>query len=328
MGRYLKRYPRLVWRFDFQGPVTVLDLYTDADWAGCRRSRKSTSGGVAMIGNHCIKAWAKTQSVIAKSSAESELYSVVKGATEGLGLITLCQDLGSGMDARLNLDATAAKGILERQGIAKVRHIDVNVLWMQQQMAHKLIPLIKVDGSLNCADLLTKHLVANVQQRHVEMMQLEFREGRAQMAAQLHSLERLQPQGEFLEGGSCDRWAERGEQGIWVRQHRTPRTSLFGPRKVSHGPGRKTRLDSVRETIGIDESGRKFVVKDHWMDSREPPVLSRRWTGMTIFKTIGYDDHDHGGDQRRQRDRAGVASSSTPATRRSRISWADLEDDF
>ena len=88
-----------------------------------------------MLGGHCIKSWAKTQSVIAKSSAESEFYSVVKGATEGLGLITLFGDLGSNMEARLNLDATAAKGILERQGISKVRHIDVNVLWMQQQMA-------------------------------------------------------------------------------------------------------------------------------------------------------------------------------------------------
>jgi hypothetical protein len=94
LGRYLKKNPRLVWKFDFQGPVDHIELFTDADWAGCRRCRKSTSGGVAMIGGHCIKAWAKTQSVVAKSSAESELYSVVKGATEGLGLITLCKDLG------------------------------------------------------------------------------------------------------------------------------------------------------------------------------------------------------------------------------------------
>ena len=96
-----------------------------------------------MIGSHCVKAWSETQAVIAKSSAESELYSVVKGATEALGLITLNTDLGSSKKARLNLDATAAKGILERQGISKVRHIDVNVLWLQQQTARKIIPLIK-----------------------------------------------------------------------------------------------------------------------------------------------------------------------------------------
>ena len=148
-----------------------------------------------MIGNHCIKSWAKTQSVIAKSSAESELYSVVKGATEGLGLATLCQDMGAEVGIKLNLDATAAKGILERQGISKVRHIDVNVLWLQQQVARKIVPLIKVDGTANCADLLTKHLTANIQEKHVDMMKLEFRTGRAQIAAQLHALNRVRPQG-------------------------------------------------------------------------------------------------------------------------------------
>ena len=280
-----------------------------------------------MIGNHCIKAWAKTQSVIAKSSAESELYSVVKGATEGLGLITLCNDLGTDIGTRLNLDATAAKGILDRQGISKVRHIDVNVLWLQQQVAKKLIPLVKVDGTLNCADLLTKHLVTHVQQRHIEMMQMDFRDGRAQAAAQLHSVEALQPQGEFLEDGGCDKWSERGDQGRWVRWHRTPRCSLFNPRRVSHGPGRKTRLSSVRETIGIDETGRRFVVKDDWLSSRNSPVLPQRWTGMTVFTTVDFDDAEHGGDQRRQRDRVGQPSSSSAAPPRPRVSWADQEDD-
>ena len=324
IGRYLKRYPRVVWRFDMQGPVSHIELYTDADWAGCRRNRKSTSGGVAMIGNHCIKAWAKTQSVIAKSSAESELYSVVKGATEGLGLITLGNDLGMEVGVKLNLDASAAKGILERQGISKVRHIDVNVLWLQQQVAKHIIPLIKVDGTVNCADLLTKHLTTAVQQGHVDMMKLEFRDGRAQMAAQLHSIDRLQPQGEFREGGVGDRWEEQGEQGRWIRLHRTPRATLFNPRRVPHGPGRKSRLSCIRETIGIDESGNKFSISDDWTDSRNPPTTSRRWTGVTVFRTVDADDLQFGGDQRRQRDRVGELECPSS---RAKVKWADLVDD-
>ena len=71
--------------------------------------------------------WAKTQAVIAKSSTESELYGVIRGACEGLGMKSLCADLGSDVGIRLELDATAAKGILDRQGLAKVRHIDVNL---------------------------------------------------------------------------------------------------------------------------------------------------------------------------------------------------------
>ena len=61
------------------------------------------------MGQHCIKTWSKTQAVIAKSSAESELYRVVRGACEGLGIKTLCMDLGTDVGIRLELDATAAK---------------------------------------------------------------------------------------------------------------------------------------------------------------------------------------------------------------------------
>ena len=150
-----------------------------------------------MIGGHCIKAWSKMQAVLAKSSAESDIYTVIKGATEGLGLITLNNDLGEKKEVKLNLDATAAKGILERQGISKIRHIDVNVLWLQQQLAKNMIPLAKVAGTENCSDLLAKHLASATQQKHVAYMRLEIQEGRATKAAQLHAMERLEPQGEF-----------------------------------------------------------------------------------------------------------------------------------
>ena len=80
IGRYLKNHPRLVWKFPMQSQQSEVIVRTDADWAGCRRARKSTSGGSISIGEHCIKTWSKTQEVIAKSSAESECYGVVRGA--------------------------------------------------------------------------------------------------------------------------------------------------------------------------------------------------------------------------------------------------------
>ena len=131
---------------------------TGADWADCRRARKSTSEGSISIGEHCINTWSKILAVIAKNSAESELYGVVRGACEGLGINTLCMDMGSEVGITLELDATAGKGILDRQGIAKVRHIDVNCLWLQEQRTKKIIALTKIPGEGNCADLTTKHL--------------------------------------------------------------------------------------------------------------------------------------------------------------------------
>ena len=101
----------------------MIEIYVDANWAGCRRTRKSTSGGCAMLGRHCFKAWSKTQSITAKSSGESEFFRVIKCSSEGLGLVTLAGDFGADVKVRVHVDASAAKGMLERRGLSNVRHI-------------------------------------------------------------------------------------------------------------------------------------------------------------------------------------------------------------
>ena len=90
----VKDRKRLIWNFEMQSDPCTLDVFTDSDWAGCRKSRKSTSGGCIMAGKHCLKAWSKTQAIVAKSSEEAELYAVVRGATESLGVATLYHDFG------------------------------------------------------------------------------------------------------------------------------------------------------------------------------------------------------------------------------------------
>ena len=54
-------------------------LYTDSDWAGDKETRRSTSGGCLMLGQHVISHWSKSQSNIALSSGEAELNAAVKG---------------------------------------------------------------------------------------------------------------------------------------------------------------------------------------------------------------------------------------------------------
>ena len=189
VGRYLKHRPRLVWTFGWQAATDIIDVSTDANWCGCKLTRKSTSGGAICKGQHLIKVWSKTQSILAKSSAESELYGVVKGACEGLGVSTLLKDLGeTSPSIRMHVDATAAKGIIERKGLNKLRHIDLDVLWLQEQEARKLLPIHKVLGTENIADLMTKNLNAATIDKYIAMMGLKFVEGRSAIAQNLHTL--------------------------------------------------------------------------------------------------------------------------------------------
>lgn len=47
-----------------------------------------------LIGSHCITAWSKTQSSITTSSAESDVYGVVRSAYKTLGFFMFASDLG------------------------------------------------------------------------------------------------------------------------------------------------------------------------------------------------------------------------------------------
>ena len=44
IARYLALYPRCISLFSWQLPVATLSAYTDSDWAGDIKTRKSTSG--------------------------------------------------------------------------------------------------------------------------------------------------------------------------------------------------------------------------------------------------------------------------------------------
>ena len=93
LGRYLLGKPRYIQHYLWQQPTSEISVFTDSDWAGDKITRKSTSGGMMLIGQHLIKSWSSTQPVIALSSAEAELYALVKGATQAVGLASMLQDL-------------------------------------------------------------------------------------------------------------------------------------------------------------------------------------------------------------------------------------------
>ena len=106
LARFLNGRPRMIYDYPFQS-ADKIDVYTDTDWAGCARTRKSTSGGCIMLGKHTIKHWSSTQPTISLSSGEAEFYGVVRGSGYGLGDKALLQDLGINAEVRLWTDSSA-----------------------------------------------------------------------------------------------------------------------------------------------------------------------------------------------------------------------------
>ena len=58
----------------------------------------------------------------------------------------------------LNIDAKATQGILHRQGLGKMKHIEVQHLWLQSVVKNGKVIVQKIDTKYNPADIGTKAL--------------------------------------------------------------------------------------------------------------------------------------------------------------------------
>ena len=167
--RYLRGRPRIVQRRS-QVEDDAIVAYVDSDWAGCKGTRRSTSGGALFAYGMCVKAWSTTQGVTARSSGEAELYAANKGMTEALGLQQMCKDVGVDLKVVTRTDSDACRGTCRRVGLGRLKHLEVEDLWAQQVVRSGRVALERVDGVVNPADLMTKYLPRNEIDQHMNCL--------------------------------------------------------------------------------------------------------------------------------------------------------------
>ena len=98
-----------------------LDCFVDSDWAGCQRTRKSTSGVVVKLLNCPVDSCARTQGTIALSSGEAKLYAIGQGISETLHVRNLILDAELAKKVKLHIytGSTAGKSMATRFGSGK-----------------------------------------------------------------------------------------------------------------------------------------------------------------------------------------------------------------
>ena len=170
--RYLKGNPQICYTFKSQGVPPSFSTFCDSDWAGCRSTRRSTSGGAIMYGDHLIHHWSSTQSTVALSSAEAELNSIVKSAAESLGLCNMLCELGLFVGNVIRTDSSAAKGICCRRGTGEVKHLECKQLWIQEFVSTGRVVVEKIPRALNISGCLTHHWSASDACQHFYKMQI------------------------------------------------------------------------------------------------------------------------------------------------------------
>ncbi|GKB41587.1 ribonuclease H-like domain-containing protein [Tanacetum coccineum] len=66
----------------FSSSTTDLVAYSDADWAGCPTTRRSTSGYCVFLGNNLLSWSSKRQPTLSRSSAEAEFRGFANAIVE------------------------------------------------------------------------------------------------------------------------------------------------------------------------------------------------------------------------------------------------------
>ena len=136
-------------------------MISDADWAGCVDSRKSTSGYAFFMGNSLVSWASKKQSIVALSSTEAEYVALCAAAQETVWLRNLLCDVG--------LSQTKATCIKEDNQDAiclaknpkdhtRTKHIDIKYHYTRQVIEEKKIKLDYTPTGNMVADTLTKGL--------------------------------------------------------------------------------------------------------------------------------------------------------------------------
>ena len=98
---------------------------------------------------------------------------------------SLCKDLGWSYKLRVHSDAVAPIGIARRRGLGKIRHLDVEDLWVQSKVRDKVVELVKVAGVDNPADILTKYVDRGILAKMLQRLGMTQRSGRADAAPML-----------------------------------------------------------------------------------------------------------------------------------------------
>ncbi|GJV87558.1 retrovirus-related pol polyprotein from transposon TNT 1-94 [Tanacetum coccineum] len=134
-------------------------LYTDADWAGDKGDRRSTSGYLTLVGGNLVTWRSKKQKVVALSSAEAEFRGIARGITEVLWIRKLLTEIGYPPQepSKVMSDNKAAIQISENPvQHDRTKHIEIDRHFIKEKLEAEVITLPFVRSQDQLADILTK----------------------------------------------------------------------------------------------------------------------------------------------------------------------------
>jgi hypothetical protein len=160
--RYLSATRTLVLQYSCSGADTLeLKGYSDADFAGCSTTSKSTSGIAILFRGQPVYWRSKRQPIVTSSTTEAELVALNLCALQVQWLkLLLGEDLGVGpLKAKLYCDNQSTVSVAHNPIASdRSRHINVKHRKVQELIENQVMDVEWISTTDQVADILTKQM--------------------------------------------------------------------------------------------------------------------------------------------------------------------------
>ncbi len=142
-------------------PTTIAVGYTDADWAGCLESRRSTTGSIFLSNGGPVAWCSKRQSCVAQSTVEAEYIAASETAKEAVWIQRILPELKLSPGGPISIfcdnqgTIQLTRNPEQRQ---RTKHIDIRYHYIREQQEEGSIKIGYIQSENQLADILPKAL--------------------------------------------------------------------------------------------------------------------------------------------------------------------------
>ncbi|GKB97949.1 ribonuclease H-like domain-containing protein [Tanacetum coccineum] len=141
--------------------TSQLNAYTDADWAGCPVTRRSTSGYCVFLGDNLLSWSAKRQVTLSRSSAEAEYRGVANVVAETAWIRNLLRELHTPLFTATLVYCDNVSAVYMSTNpvqLQRTKHIEIDIHFVRDMVVRGQVRVLHVPFRYQYADIFTKGL--------------------------------------------------------------------------------------------------------------------------------------------------------------------------